>query len=341
MKFIKWWMKHFLFMVDGDGDGGGGDGGDAGDHGGGEGVPLTPPAAAAPAAAPAAKAGDAGSDGGKAAPAAKGTDGGYWPDDWRTKSAKGDAKLEARFARYANPEAALTALIAAQNRISSGELKTQLGKNPSAEELTAWRAEQGIPEAPEKYDLDLGGGFVIGEQDKPLVAEFLKAAHGSNQTPEQVKASLRAYYAVNEQITATRADDDRRIQEEATETLRTEWGPEFKRNITLVHNLLDVTTSPEVKQAFLGGRLADGTPIGSSPEALKMLLGLALVNNPSATVVPGASGGNQAEKVDEAIDAIEKTMRTNRTAYNKDEKMQARYRELLTVRETLNKRKVA
>lgn len=340
MKFITWWKKHFLMMVDGADGGGAGDGGSSdgagdgnaggGDSGGSSKAPQDPPTPPAGdnKAAPPAK------------PDAKGSEGGYWPDDWRTKASKGDTKLEARFSRYANPEAALTALIAAQNRISSGELKAVLSKDAKPEELKAWRAEQGIPETPDKYDLDLGKDFTIGEEDKPLIEEFLKAAHGTNQTPDQVKASLRAYYAVNEKMSEKRADDDVRIQDESTETLRADWGPEFKRNINLVHNLLDVTCTGDLKDKFLGGRLADGTPIGSSPEALKMLLGLALVNNPAGTVVPNA-GGNMSGAVDDEIEKIEKAMRTNRTAYNKDEKMQARYRELIGARETLNKRKVA
>lgn len=352
MKFIKWWLRQIMFMaVDGDGGGGaagnagGGDAsgsGDAGAGGDAGGDNKGAGDAGASGAADGKGAGDAGAaDGaGKADGKGKGTEGGYWPDDWREKASKGDAKLTARFARYANPEAALTALVAAQNRISSGELKSVLGKDAKPEEVAAWRAENGIPETPDKYDLNLGDGLVVGADDKPLVDQFLKAAHETNQTPAQVKATLKSYYAVNEQITADRVEKDRQIQDDTTETLRAEWGPEFKRNINMVHGLFDATASPELKASFLGGRLADGTPIGSSPEALKMLLGLALVNNPAGTVVPGGSG-NLPQAVDDEIAKIEKGMRDNRAAYNKDEKVQARYRELLGAREQFNKRKVA
>ncbi len=347
---IKYWMKKYRVMKPegddggsnggGTGDGGtggdGGAGGTGGDKGGGK-------ADAQGAMGAASKEGDDAGAGGaskKDAPGSKGSEGGYWPDDWRATASKGDAKLEARFGRYASPEAALTALIAAQNRISSGELKPVLDKDATPDQVKAWRAEQGIPETPDKYDLDLGGGLVVGEEDKPLVAEFLKNAHATNQTPEQVKASLRAYYAVHDQLTQKQADADVLAQETSIETLRAEWGPEFKRNVTLIHNLLDRTTSKEIKDKFLGGRLADGTPIGSSPEALKMMLGLALADNPAGTLVPGGSG-DMGQAVDDEIGKIEAAMKKNRAAYNKDEKMQARYRELLGAREKFNKRKVA
>lgn len=306
--------------------------GDAPAGGGGDAPPATPPSGDAPPATPP-------KDGGN-----KGSEGGFWPDDWRTRMVAGITDPAAKekelkqLGRYASPEEVHKKARALEQRLSSGELKSVLPKDAKPEELKAWRAEAGIPETPDKYDLDLGGGLVVGEADKPLVERFLQAAHGTNQTPDQVKASLRAYYEVNEQITADRQAKDHQLQEESTETLRAEWGPEFRRNVNLVHGLLDKTCSQEVKDKFLTGRLSDGTPIGSSPEALKMLLGLALVDNPAGTVVPG-SGGNMEGAIDEEIGKIEKVMRSDRRAYNRDEKMQKRYGELLVAREAIAKRK--
>lgn len=326
----------------GEGDATGGGAGGAGGTGDATGVAADGKGAAGTGDASGSAAdstGTAGTGDGK-----KGSEGGAWPDDWRarmvadiTDPAVRDKELK-QLGRYASPGEVHRKNRSLEHRLSSGELKSTLPKNAKPEELAAWRAESGIPETPDKYDLDLGGGLVVGEADRPLVDKFLAAAHGTNQTPDQVKASLRAYYEVNENITAQRQDDDRRIQEESTDALRTEWGPEFRRNLNLISGLLDKTCSPEIKDQFLAGRLANGTPIGSSPEALKMLLGLALVDNPAGTVVPG-SGGNMAGAVDEEIGKIEKIMKTDRRAYNKDQKMQDRYVELITAREALAKRK--
>jgi hypothetical protein len=82
-----------------------------------------------------------------------------------------------------------------------------------------------------------------------------------------------------------------------------------------------------LKDGLLKGRLGDGTPIASSPEALRWLLQVELERNPTATVTPGA-GGNLAKSVDDERNEILKFMSTNRTAYNKDEKMQSRLRQL-------------
>lgn len=232
----------------------------------------------------------------------------------------------------------MDALIAAQNRISAGELKPVLGKNASADEIKAWRTEHGIPETPDKYDL--GTDVKVEGMDPALLGEVLKAAHESNQTPDQVKATMKAWTQISNVVAERRTEADIKVQKDSEDSLRAEWGGEFRRNINLIHGMLDGATSPGLKDAIMGGRLADGTPIGSSPEALKFLVGLALIQNPTGVVVPG-SEANPMKGVEEEIGKIETAMRTNRAAYNKDEKMQARYRELLVAQEALKPRKAA
>ncbi len=247
--------------------------------------------------------------------------------------AKGDDKVLKRLERYASPEALGEALINAQNRISSGELKPALGKNPTPEQLAEWRQANGIPESPDKYDL---GGKVTDEA-KALLDVFLPMAHKANMTPDQVKGTLGFIAAMNKAEATARAEKDVELEDVGEEALRAEWGGEYKRNITFIHNLLDGSATPEFKEKLLGGRLADGTPIGSDPDALRFLMSLALVQNPTGTLVPGYNN-NPAQGVDEEIAKIETMMRTDRAAYNKDEKMQSRYRELLDAREKLKAR---
>lgn len=239
----------------------------------------------------AAGAGAAGAGDGKGAAAAKGTDGGFWPDNWRETVSKDDAKKLAQLQRYASPEAALQALFAAQERIRSGELKPALSKNATAEELKEWRAAHGIPEAPDKYDL--GKDITISEADKPVFDVIFKAAHESNQTPEQVKATVQAFAQIQQVAAEYQQEQDQRLQVEAEEALRAEWGPEYRRNMNLIHGLLDGTGSQDLKASLLGGRLADGTPIGSSPEALRMLLGISMIQNPTGVVVPGGDANRE------------------------------------------------
>ena len=339
-----WKKRHTLQRPD--------EGGDGGSAGGGSPAAAPAPVSAAPAAPAAASAAPAASPApAAAAPAvapaaapaadAKPADGkgneGYWPADWRKTVSKDDAKVLSRLERYASPEAAMQALIEAQNRISRGELAPKLGKNATPEQIKEWRAANNIPEAPDKYDL--GKGATDGFQPE-LLAEVLNKAHATNQTPEQVKATLDAWRGIQTKVAEQRAEQDLDLQTKGEDALRAEWGPEFRRNINLIHGMLDGAATPALKESLLGGRLADGTPIGSSPEALKFLVGLALIQNPAGVVVPGAEA-NPLKGVDDEIGAIEKTMRTNRAEYNRDEKMQARYRELLGAREKLKPRQSA
>jgi hypothetical protein len=250
-----------------------------------------------------------------------------WPADWREKAASGDAKKLARLTRYASPQAIADALIAAQNKISAGDLKVTLGKDAKPEEVAAYREAHGIPEAPDKYDL---AGVDIDSAEKPMIDKFLVSAHQAHMTAEQVRATINAYSGISEDAKNARLSADNEAKEKAEDALRSEWGNEFRTNINLITNLLD--TAPQgLRDKLLHGRLADGTPIGSSPEALQFLAGLARDRNPSGVVVP--SGVATESAIEDEIGKIEKTMRENRAAYNRDEKMQARYRDLLVWRE--------
>jgi len=260
------------------------------------------------------------------APAAPAPKAGDWPADWRDKFSGGDAQKAARLQRYASPQALTDALIAAQNKIRAGDLKPTLGKDAKPEEVAAFREAHGIPAEPGKYDL---GDLEVPEGEKPMVDKFLASAHSVNMTPDQVRTALKAYTDISEEARNARIAQDNEIKASAEDALRAEWGEDYRTNINLVTNLLDA--APEgLRDKLLRGRLADGTPIGSSPEALRFLVGLARERNPAGVVVP--SGVITAQSVDDEIQKIEKTMREDRAAYNRDEKMQARYRQLLVWR---------
>ena len=69
-----------------------------------------------------------------------------WSDDWRSKMAGGDAKEAKRLERFASPKEVFKSYRAFETRLSSGELKSAMPKDAKPENLTAWRAENGIPE---------------------------------------------------------------------------------------------------------------------------------------------------------------------------------------------------
>ena len=257
-----------------------------------------------------------------------------WPNDWREKASKGDEKVLKRLGRYASPEAAIDALIAAQNKISSGEYKTALPKNATPEQLSDWRKENGIPDKPEDYELKFDSGLVIGDADKALVDNFLKVAHGRNLDSESVKSTIEWYYQEQERMTNERLDQDEKEARETISTLAQEYGGEYKRNMTAVENLLS-TFPDEVRDLFKSGRLANGKAIFNEPQVIRAFVSMAREVNPASTVV-SAGAGDPSKTIEDEIKSIESKMGTK--AYTSDEKMQSRYRELVDAREKMQKR---
>jgi len=261
---------------------------------------------------------------------------GAWPDDWQQRFSKGDEKLQKVASRYASPEAAFEALVAAQQRIRSGELKPALPENATDDELAAWREDHGIPAKPEDYDLTFDSGLVIGEEDKPIVDEFLSIAHEHNMTPEQVKSVIEWNETQKEAQAEERIAMEEQQRVEALDKLNVEYGGNFRRNINMIEGVLSML--PEgVREEFQSARLPDGTALFNNTDVIRGFVQLANELNPAGIVAP-AGGGDPMKGLSEEIANIENTMKTNRTAYNKDEAMQARYRELLVAREKMQSR---
>lgn len=255
-----------------------------------------------------------------------------WGEDWRKNYAGDDDKMSKRLERYASPKAALDALVAAQNKISSGELKSALQPDASDEEKVQWRADNGVPEKFEDYEVELPNGLVVGEEDKPVVDSFLEAAHKSNLHPNQVNDALAWYYDNQDKMAEQLETQDAEAKQSGEDALRVEWGTDYRRNIQLANNLLD--QAPDgLKEQIMGARLADGSPLGNNPDALNWLVGMSRKINPIATVVP-SSGTNAVQAIETELASLKSMMGDKTSEYWKGDsaaKNQERYRELLSV----------
>lgn len=278
-------------------------------------TPATPIAATDPAPAP--------------EPEVKGD----WPEDWRQKYST-DPKVLKRLERYASPKAALDALFAAQTKISSGGLKEALKPDATPEEKAVWRENNGIPATPAEYDLTLPNGLIIGERDKPMVDEFLAKAHEANMHPDQVKETLSWFMDKQQTEVAALEARDAESRMKSEDLLRQEFGADYRRNVMIAKEVLDAAPDG-VGEQIMAGRLADGTPIGNSPEVIRWLVALGRELNPVGTVVPG-SGTNSVQAAETEMNNLRKMMGDTKSDYWKGplaEKHQARYRELITAME--------
>lgn len=284
-------------------------------------------------------------DDAKAAAAAAGASAGAakadFPDDWRQLLAGEDADYLKRLDRYTSPKAMADALIAAQNKIRSGELKapTQFPVKGTDEEKATWRKDNGLPEAPDKYDLKFESGLVIGDDDKPTVDKFLAAAHADNLAPSAVKTAVKWYFDEREARIQEQQESDATLKEATEDALRAEWGGDYKRNLAMVKGLVQMAP-PEISDQIMHARMPGGVAIFNDPNVLRWLSGIARVVNPAATVVPG-DGQAAHDAISDEITKLEKMMGDKRSAYwkgNDADKNQARYRDLVTARDRMTQK---
>jgi hypothetical protein len=264
--------------------------------------------------------------------------------DWRAQMAGDDPDALKFLGRYHSSAAAIKAWKDQNDAIKAGKYITPLPENPTDAEKATYLKQMGVPEKPEAYAEKLGDGFVIGDDDKPFFDKFFNDMHAVNAPPAMVTAAVQAYQAIVEDQAAAEEDMFAEASEACQVALREEWpGGEYKRNLNII-NSFGTTLPDPVRELFFGrevgknqfiqARMPDGTPVGSNPEVVKWLAAMALAENPLATVVPGA-GANQADAIADEIAGIEKRMTTDRAAYYKDEKAQARYIQLLEAQEKL------
>lgn len=265
---------------------------------------------------------------------------GAWPQDWRDQLVGKDAKLVKRMERYDSPTAVANALISLQNRLSSGELRSALKEGAGEEEVKKWRAENGIPEKPEGYDISkLPNGIVFGDEDKPFIDSFLKAAHGANFHPNQVTQALAWYHGDREAQIAERAKVDGEQAQEVDDALHARWGAEFTGNRNAIFQMLD--GAPEgVKDAVMRARGPDDRALFNNVDFILWLDSLRREINPNATVLPG-SGGDIPKAIEAELADLTKMMGNKTSPYwkgPKAEALQARYRELIDAKEKMDAR---
>jgi len=256
-----------------------------------------------------------------------------WPDDWRARMAGKDEATLKRLGRFTSPENVFKSFLQLEKKLSSGEAKQGLPENPTPEQVAEYRKANGIPEKADDYFSNLDG-LVIGDADKPGLTAFAERMHSLNAPPAVVKEATKWYYETIEQQQAQAAEEDAQFRAETANTLRQEWGNNYKGNISLALSILD-TAPPGLKENLLGARLADGRTLGDHPDALRWLTQLAHEINPASTVVPNA-GASAGQAMTDEIASIEKRQREDRAGYFKDEAMQARYRDLLQARERMS-----
>lgn len=230
-----------------------------------------------------------------------------------------DKKLMTRLERYANSGAVTDALFQLQDRISRGEMRSTLPKDAKPEDIARWRTENGVPEKPEGYVLNLGDGFEPSADDKAIIENIRKAAHAGNWHPTQFSQAVDSYYDIVESQTTAREALEAKAKNEAEDHFRKVWGGDYRRNVLAIETLLDM--GPQgTKEDFFRARMPDGTPLASHKGVLTFLIDRARDLLDMTTIVP-AEGAQMAKSIEDEMTQIQKMMGDRNSDYYKGEKV--------------------
>lgn len=244
-----------------------------------------------------------------------------WPENWRDLVAGKDEKMQKYLERFNSPADIAKSGLELREKISKGEYK-RATQAPSDDEvaLKEWRAENGVPETPDKYTTP--EGVLFGEEDTPIVNEFLKDMHSNNVPDAFVKPALKWYADLQRKQAEHTAQLDKQLEIATEEELRQEWGVEYRANKHEVENFVKSRFPEDVANALM-----------ASADTVKALAQISREINPAVTLFPSAN--NPSQSLEDEIKSIESKMHTD--AYKKDAKMQGRYMQLLEARSRLAK----
>lgn len=255
--------------------------------------------------------------------------------DWRSRLAGDDKDALRRLARFPDEAALYKSYRALEQRLSSGELKKPLADNASPEDVAVWRRDNGLPETQDGYleALALPNGMVLGEADKPVVREFAAAALDGHVAPEQFNRMVAKYYEIQDAQRVAREDADAAFKQSAEGELRTDWqGAAYRQNLNAIQNLM-AGWPDGLAVRVLAGRSPEGRKLGDDPAFVRQLASLARELNPPVSLVPsGASDPSRSRN--DRLSEIKGWMSAapgsrEHSAYWKDEKVQAEYRDLI------------
>jgi len=260
--------------------------------------------------------------------------------NWRDAFAGEDEKFKTSLERYSTPADLGKAFREQRATISGGNVNQGLPDGATEDDIKAFRETNGIPLEAAGYLENLPEGTVLGEDDKEIFGDFAGAMHEMNVEPAVMHKVIDWYngFAENQQDQMAEMDNAHHVETE--DALRTEWGTDYRANINLVGSLIESTFGEENANALLNARDGEGRAIMNIPGVLEGLASISRKLNPVAQLAP-KTGRTPDQTLDDEISDIEKVMREDRAAYNKDEKMQSRYRDLLQIRIDHEARKTA
>jgi hypothetical protein len=248
-----------------------------------------------------------------------------WPEDWRDKMAGEDKALRKRLDRFPEPTAILKSFTELETRFKKGgpaadEPMPDPEKEP--EKAKEWRAARGVPDDPTGYAIPDTVKALVTDADKPKLADFTEAMHKAGISASAVAPVMEWYF--KEQAAGVEAvrQADLADKEEVQETLRSEWGADFRANATVAKRFAE-----EITPGFdwFSARLPDGRVLGNVPEFVKSLAQMGLREYGDVAF----AGGEQTNKTTARKEELERMMANDPQAYRADPKLSKEYEQIM------------
>lgn len=259
--------------------------------------------------------------------------------DWRKEITGGDEKALKTFERFSTIQDAGKAYLEAVNKIRSGELAKPLAKDAKPEEVTAWRAANGVPEKPEGYFDKLPNGRVIGKDDLPMFNEVATKLHGHNLAPAAMHDLVEWYYGLADKESAKISDADKTEARGVEDALRKAWGDDYRSNENHLENYL--TGLPDgLQKAFREGFGGDGKKLMHNADFKMWLANIAREFNPAGMVAVGGNESHASSINDELAKLIQMSGNQHGPYWRGPEatKHQARHEQLIEAQKRLTAR---
>ena len=185
--------------------------------------------------------------------------------NWRDPFSNGDEKSAKLFERYLTPADLGKSLLEKEAVIRASSLLKPLADDPTDDDLKAYREQQGVPLEFEGYYENLPKGVVIGEDDKAIVDSLIKEMHEENASPALVNRLIGWYNKWEDSITGDMDALDKAQKAETEDSLREEWGSDFRANEGLAAHFLQ-GLSKEKQAELMGARMSDNRRLSNDPE---------------------------------------------------------------------------
>jgi hypothetical protein len=199
----------------------------------------------------------------------------------------GDERVAKRLERFVDAKAAAKALADTQDALRAGQKITR-PKDATPEQLTQWRADNGLPAEPKGYLENLPNGLVIGDDDRPIFEDFVSSLHEIDAPPAIAHKAVEWYNKWQEKQKADLAAGDAEQAAATDAALKQEFGRDYQTNVNLRANLL-ASAPAAVQEAFKTARGADGKLLGDNADLTRWLVAIARDVNPIASIMPGGA----------------------------------------------------